>query len=374
MGEPALEKLSEDDIRILVRHPDPEKRAYAAQRICHTVRKSVLSESEMRLASDLLKFMAKDAVDMVRRTLAITLKNSSDLPRSVALKLIADVDNIAIPIIENSPVLTDEDLIEVLKSSAAAKITAVARRPKVSGNIVRAIVRYGDSRAVATVAANDGALIDAETAEDILDFYYDDDLIKDAMISREDLPNSIMEKLITMVSEEAAVILKQKHNIDDRKAVDIASRARERASLELVHENQPEKELREFSLHMSQMGRLTPSFLIRAIGLGRMSVVKHSLAVLAGITSNKAGLMMYDTGPFGLASLCKQSGLDDLSIRIIRAGCAIYRDLEISGIEYDANYFQTLMLERTLTLPFEIPELDKEWLMERLDAVDRQAA
>lgn len=374
MGEPALEKLSEDDIRILVRHPDPEKRANAAQRICHTVRKSELSESEMRLATDLLKFMAQDAVEMVRRALAITLRNSAELPRSVAIKLIADVDNIAIPIIENSPVLTDEDLITLLKSSAAAKITAVARRPKVSGNIVKAIVRYGDSKAVATVAANDGALIDAETAEDILDFYYQDDLIKEAMISRSDLPNSIMEKLITMVSEEAAVVLKQKHNIDGQTAVNIASRSRERASLDLVHENQTDKEIREFSLHMSQMGRLTPSFLIMAIGLGRMSVVKHSLAVLAGISSNKAGLMMFDTGPFGLSSLCKQAGLDDLSVRIVRAGCAIYRDLEISGIEYDAEYFQTLMLERTLTLPFEIPELDKVWLMERLDAADARTA
>ncbi len=374
MGELALEHLSEDDIRILVRHPDPEKRANAAQRICRTVRTSSLSDSETQLATDLLKFMAKDAVEMVRRALAITLRNSQELPRSVALQLISDVDNIALPIIEFSPVLTDEDLIEVLKSDAAAKILAVARRPKVSGNLVKAIVRYGDSKAVATVAANDGALIDADTAEDILDFYYDDDLIKEAMISRADLPNTIMEKLISMVSEEAAVILNEKHKIAAPQAVNIASQARERASLDLVLDDDSDKDIREFSLHMAQMGRLTPSFIIRAIGLGRMSVVKHSLAVLAGISSNKAGLMMYDTGPFGLSALCKQAGLSELNAKIVRAGCAIYRDLEISGIEYDANYFQTLMLERTLTLPFDIPEADKEWLMERLDASDRQAA
>lgn len=374
MGELALEHLSEDDIRILVRHPDPEKRANAAQRICRTVRTSSLSESETRLATDLLKFMAKDAVEMVRRALAITLRNSQDLPRSVALQLIADVDNIALPIIESSPVLTDEDLIDVLKSDAAAKVLAVARRPKVSGNLVKAIVRYGDSKAVATVAANDGALIDAETAEDILDFYYDDDLIKEAMISRADLPNSVMEKLITMVSEEAAIVLKKKHNLSAPEAISIASQARERASLDLVYEDDSDRDIREFSLHMAQMGRLTPSFIIRAIGLGRMSVVKHSLAVLAGISSNKAGLMMFDTGPFGLSALCKQAHLSDLNTKIVRAGCAIYRDLEISGIEYDSNYFQTLMLERTLTLPFDMAEPDKEWLMEQLDATDRRVA
>lgn len=374
MGELALEHLSEDDIRILVRHPDPEKRATAAQRICRTVRTSSLSDSETRLAADLLKFMAKDAVEMVRRALAVTLRNSQELPRSVALQLIADVDNIALPIIEFSPVLTDDDLIEVLKSDAAAKIMAVARRPLVSGNLVKAIVRYGDSKAVATVAANDGALIDAETAEDILDFYYHDDLIREAMISRADLPNQVMEKLITMVSEEAAAVLKEKHKIAAATAVNLANQSRERASLELISDDDSDKEIREFSLHMAQMGRLTPSFIIRAIGLGRMSVVKHSLAVLAEISPNKAGLMMFDTGPFGLSSLCKQADLSDYNTRIVKAGCAIYRDLEISGIEYDAEYFQTLMLERTLTLPFELPEPDREWLMERLDAKDRKAA
>jgi len=176
-----------------------------------------------------------------------------------------------------------------------------------------------------------------------------------------------------MVSEEAAVILNKKHNIPGKQAADIATRTRERATIELVGD-QTEKELREFTYHMAQMGRLSGSFLIRAIGLGRISVVKHSLAVMAGISSNKAGLMLFDTGPFGLASLCKQAGLSDLTTRIVRAGCTIYRDLEISGIEYDAEYFQTLMLERTLTLPFEIPEPDKIWLMDRLDAAHKRAA
>ncbi len=374
MGELALKHLREEDIRILVRHADPERRANAAQRICRTFRDSPLSESELQLAHDLLKFMAKDAMEMVRRALSVTLKNSPDLPHMVAMRLAADVDNIAIPLLENSPVLTDVDLIEILKSQAAAKVIAVAKRPKVSGDLVKAIVRYGDSRSVAIVAANDGAIIDAETAEDILEFYYNDDLIREAMISRRDLPVSVMEKVITIASEEAAVFLDRRPELSSAQAVNIAVRARERASMELIHENQSEKELREFSLHMAQMGRLSPSFLIRAIGLGRMSVVKHSLAVMAGISSNKAGLMLFDTGPLGLSSLCKQAGLDDLCTRIVRAGCAIYRDLEISGIEYDAHYFQTLMLERTLTLPFNIPEPDKAWLMDRLDAADKVAA
>ena len=62
MGELALEHLSEKDIRILVRHPDPEKRALAAQRICRMLRSSSLSESETKLATDLLKYMQQEVL------------------------------------------------------------------------------------------------------------------------------------------------------------------------------------------------------------------------------------------------------------------------------------------------------------------------
>ena len=374
MGEIALEHLKEADIRILVRHPDPEKRTNAALRICRTYRAAELSDKEKTFAHDLLKFMAQDAVAMVRRALAITLKNSPALPRSVAIKLASDIDDIAIPILENSPVFTEEDLIEVLRSRAASKVTAVARRPIVSGNLVREIVRYGDSLAVAEVAANDGAIIDEKTAEDILEFYHNDDLIKEAFISRTDLPVRIMEKLITQVSEEAAVILNREHNINALEAIEIGNKARERATIELVEDDFRERELREFTEHLLQNGRLTPSFIIRAIGLGRMSVVKYALACMAGVSPNKADLMLFDAGPFGLKSLCILAGLSDINARIIRAGCAIYRDLEISGIEYDAEYFQTLMLQRILTLPLDINEQDQKWLLDRLDASEDEAA
>ncbi|NNE58557.1 MAG: DUF2336 domain-containing protein [Hellea sp.] len=374
MGEIALEHLREQDIRILVRHPNPERRANAALRICRSVRSDQLSESEKTLAYDLLQFMAQDAVGMVRRAMAVTLKNSTELPRIVALKLAEDLDDIALPILENSPVFTDDDLIEILKSRGAAKVLAVAKRPVVSGNLVKAIVRYGDSRAIATMAANDGAIIDEDTAEEIIDFYYQDDLIKDAMISRSDLPEKIMEKLITLAAEEAAVALNKKHKIEALTAVDIAGNARERATIELTSGDQTEKELRSFSTHLLQMGRLTPSFLVRAIGLGRISVVKHGLAVLAGINAAKAELMLFDTGPMGIRALCQKAGLDGLTTQLLRAGFSIYRDLEISGINYDAEYFQQLMLERILTLPFELEKSDRDWLSERLDAGEKLAA
>lgn len=374
MAKLALEHINEEDVRLLVRHPEAERRASAAQRICRSFRGASLSDAERDFAKKLLYIMAEDAVAIVRRALAVTLKNSPHLPRQIALKLAADVDNIAVPILKFSPMLNDEDLVTVLRSKAAAKIMAVAKRSVISGTVVREIIRYGDSRAVAEVAANDGAIIDQDLADQMLDIYHDDDLIKEAFISRRDLPVSVMEKLITGVSEEAALLLNRRHDLPVNIAIDLANRARERASLDVITETMSERDMQRVCRRILDLGRLTPSFLIRAAGFGRMRLLKHGLSVLSGIAPEKTALMIHDGGPFGLKALCSRAGIDAVQTKIIRAACAIFRDLEQGGTDYDQAYFQSLMVERILTLPIELTEKDQAWFLERLDALASDAA
>lgn len=371
MANVVLDQIKENDVRVLLKHPNPEKRASAGQRICRAIRGGELSDSERAFAHKLLQLMADDAVAIVRRTLSVTLRNSPELPRAIAKKIIADIDNVAIPVLVNSPVLTDEDLVEVLRSKASSKIIAIARRAKVSGTLVREIVRFGDSHAVAEVAANDGALIDPAFAATMLDLYHDDDLIKQAFIARKDLPVRVMEKLITMVSNEAAILINRRHDLPMNLSVALAARARERATLDIVDDDLTERDMQLLIERLHNEARLVPSIIIRMAGLGRMRLLKHALSALSGIRPAKTALMIHDGGPFGLKALCERAGMSSSHTKIIRAACAIFRDLEVSGTEYDQTFFQTLMIERMLTLPYDLSDADQDWFLERLDGLER---
>ena len=79
--------------------------------------------------------MAADAAELVRRALAVTLKQSDVLPRDVALKLAKDVESVALPVLNHSPAFTDHDLAEIVRASSAAKQVAVARRPTLSARV-----------------------------------------------------------------------------------------------------------------------------------------------------------------------------------------------------------------------------------------------
>jgi len=367
MEKLALKSLKAEDVKNVVRHPDEAVRAIAAQRVCRDIRSKTLSDEERKFARKLLKHIAEDSAEMVRRALAVTLKNSPKLPRDVAVKLSGDIETIAVPVLTHSPVFTDDDLVEILKSKAAAKIIAVAKRVSVSDHVARAIIRFGDSRAVAEVAANDGALISEETASAMLDIYKNDALIAQSMISRRDLPPKIVEKMITLVSEDVAVQLTKRHSIPVDLAIDLATRSRERATLDFIDQSWVSKDLKGLVVRIHGEGRLTTSLLIRAICSGQMRFAEQALAILSGVSVQKAVLMIHDGGPFGLKALCLRAGLNENMAQIIRAAVTIYRDLEQSGLDYDRIYFQELMIERVLTLPFELPEIDQLWFLEKLD-------
>lgn len=370
----ATKPITDEDIRILVRHPDAERRAVVAQKICRRVRDHDLSPGERKIANDILSFIAEDAASLVRRALAITLKNSPELPRDVAIKLAKDIDSIAVPVLNFSPVFEDSDLVEVLKSRAAAKIMAVAKRPKVSGSVVENIVRYGDSKALAQLAANDGAEITPDVARSMLEAYRDDDLIAQAFIRRRDLPIGIVEKLIAQISEEAALELTRRHAVPVELAIELANRARERATIDIIDQSTKTKDVALLTRRLEEEGRLTASLIIRAAGCGEMRFVEHALAVKAGISHAKAALMVHDGGPFSLKALCKHATISDNAARVLRAACAIYRDLELSGATYDRAYFREMMVMRILTLPLSLDESDQLYFLEKLDGIEDGAA
>ena len=367
MDKLALKTLNVDDVRNVVRHPDAAARAIAAQRVCRDIRAKTMSEAERAFAHKLLKYISDDSAELVRRALAVTLKNSPKLPRDIATKLARDIESIAVPVLTHSPVFTDADLVEVLKSKAAAKAIAVAKRISVSDHVARAIIRFGDSHAVAEVAANDGALISEETASQMLDIYKNDDLIAESMIARRDLPPKIVEKMISLVSDEMVSKLTKLHGVSADIAMDLASRTRERATLDFIDQAWVTQDLRGLVVRIHAEGRLTTSLLLRAICSGQMRFAEHSLSILSGVSLQKAVLMIHDGGPFGLKALCVRAGLNAQTTQIIHAAVMIYRDLEQSGLDYDRALFQDLMIERVLTLPFDLPEQDQLWFLEKLD-------
>ena len=116
-----------------------------------------LSGADRAAANEILRVMAGDAAEMVRRALAVTLRASDVMPRDVALRLAEDVESIATPILTFSPVFSDADLAEIVRRADPARQIAVASRQSLSEGVTDALAECGCEDAVATAAGNPGA-------------------------------------------------------------------------------------------------------------------------------------------------------------------------------------------------------------------------
>ena len=127
-----LNTLSSADVRRLLQDPSGTTRADMAGKIARSFSGDALKGAERILAEQIFRLMMRDAEVMVRKALADNLKDNPDLPHDVALVLAADVDDVAAPLLEFSSVLTEGDLVEIVRSGAAEKQVSIARRDGVS--------------------------------------------------------------------------------------------------------------------------------------------------------------------------------------------------------------------------------------------------
>jgi uncharacterized protein (DUF2336 family) len=361
-------KLTDSDIRTLIKGPTEDDRAHAAHKICRCIEEAQLSAEERAHAESIIAIMAQDAAVLVRRSLAVALKNSPRLPREIANRLARDLDSIALPIILNSPVLTDSDLVEIVRACPPTKQIAVASRENLSVTVTGALAQFAVPEAVERALANDNALFDEAGLEMALDRFAGVSSITAAMVRRNALPVGVTEKLVSMVTGELFDHLVNNHELPPQIAIDLAVGSRERATIDIVEQAGRQRDLGRFVQQLNLNGRLTPSLLMRGLCLGHVEFVEHAMAELAGVAHQRMWLLMHDSGPLGLKAAFDRAGLPPRLFPSFRAAVEVYHSIEREGVAQDRITFRKRMLERTLTLFQSIPRDDLDYLLEKLDA------
>jgi uncharacterized protein (DUF2336 family) len=315
-----------------------------------------------------MQVMAQDAAVLVRRSLAVALKNSPKLPREIANQLARDVDSIALPIVLNSPALTDADLVEIIRVCPPNKQIAVASRETLSPTVTGAIAQFAVQEAVGRALANDNAVFDESGLETTLTRFAGVSTITATMVHRNELPLSITEKLVSLVAGEAFDYLVNNHELPPQVAIDLAMGARERVTIDIVEQAAKQKDVGRFVQQLNLNGRLSPSLLMRGLCLGHVEFVEHAMAELAGIPHGRMWLLFHDSGPLGLKAAFDRAGLPPRLFQSFRAAVDVYHSIEREGTSLDRITFRKRMLERALTLFQSVPKDDLDYLLEKLDA------
>ncbi|MDA1326240.1 MAG: DUF2336 domain-containing protein [Proteobacteria bacterium] len=362
--------LSQNDVLRLLKDPSGENRKEAAIKIASTYSAEDLTAGERAIAEDILRAMARDVETSVRVALSENLKEYAGLSHDIALIMANDVDKVALPVIRYSEVLSDDDLLDIVRTQETEKQTAVAQRPVVSEQVADALVETGKEEVVATLVGNDGAAISDSTFEKVLDDFSESETVKTNMVQRQKLPIAVSERLVNLVSEKLQEQLVSRHNLPLNVATDLIIQSRERATLGILGTDATILDVQALASQLHENGRLTPSIILRALCLGDMEFFEVSVAVLSALPLGAARALIHDDGALGLPAIMERAGLPDSLKPIFQAAVAVSKETEYDGGENDRERFRARMLERILT-HMEDPAVgmgaeNAEYLLERL--------
>ena len=177
-----------------------------------------------------LSLLARDQITRVRQILAEALKDVANAPPDLIRALAHDSEvEVSSPVLQFSPVLTDEDLLEIIHSSPmSGKLSAISKRQIVPANVADAIARTDDIDAIAVLLANPSAQIREETLDMLLERAPDHEDWHGPMVRRPQLSARAATRLARFVAESLLLVLQERPDLDPETKAAVAAVVRRR--------------------------------------------------------------------------------------------------------------------------------------------------
>ncbi len=287
-----------------------EVRADMARKIARLLPQLTETEkSRLReLTLETLEVLARDQLPKVRAILAEELKHSVSAPAHIVRQLARDAEAIvAAPILEYSPLLSDDDLLEIITSGfAKGALDAIARRANVTETVSDAIVNTLDVPAVAALLRNPSAQIREEALDQIIDNGADITGWHEPLVLRPELSVRAIRRIATFVARSLVETLVETHQLDPDTETEIrqAVEGRIRAG-----EAKPAPAATEDAEKLFAAGKLDQEAVGAALERGDREFVVKALRCLSGLPAATVDRILSSESPQAVTAMAWRAGL-----------------------------------------------------------------
>jgi uncharacterized protein (DUF2336 family) len=278
-----------------------------------------------------------------------------------------------LPILIDSTLLTDADLIQIVRRGTPAKQEAIGGRNGVSEQVAHALITDATETAVGILMRNEHARIGERSLGHAVDRFHDSDVVKQSIVQRSTLPVAITERLVSMVSDQLRDYLVSHHDMSPALAANMVLKSREQATTQLSF-GSTGLELEELVAQIHDNGRMTPSLLLRMLCIGDLAFFETALARLAKIPVENARVLVHDAGGNGLVSLYAAARLPPRLLPAVQAALTAMHDLKYDGGEHDLERYRTGVVTRLLTQFEDFDQEDLDYLLAKIGGPFNHAA
>ncbi len=155
---------------------------------------------DREMMADIMRRLVHDVESSVRRRLSECLAHRPDAPRDLVATLARDDIEIAYPVLVNSEVLRDADLVEIIQYLTLEHQLAIAIRARLNEPVSDALVETDNVVVITTLLENRNARISEPTMGKLVARSERDAGLRESLVRRHDLPPHVAQKLYWGVS------------------------------------------------------------------------------------------------------------------------------------------------------------------------------
>lgn len=296
----------------LAREPSSEKRRALLRELTeHFFGAPERSAAETALYGEILGQLASEMETAVRAELARRFADALEAPPYLIRTLSQDDAAVAQSVLRASPVLTDEDLIEVVRRRSQLHIRAVSQREVVSEAVSDAIVEHGDDETLDVLLRNDGARLSRDASEQAVERALANPKLHEATVARKALPADLLNEMYFVVEQRLRLqILEQNARLDPALLESALAAGRNRVA---TGDGVLPADYAECSAYVEELraaSQLTPQMLARFLRSGSRTSFYIALSQLADIDFHTARQIVERRELDALAVVCKAADLD----------------------------------------------------------------
>jgi uncharacterized protein (DUF2336 family) len=301
------EPLTPDDVRALGDDRSVGQRARIAGKIGAQIGE-LGRQANAQLVEAVLELLVRDVAKEVRRALAEAVADSHEVPPSIARRLARDAIEVAEPVLRQSPLLSDDDLIGIVRTNAMQYALAVAGRSQLSEAVSEVLVDTGEAPVVARLVGNVGARLSRATLERVVAEFGAEHEVQHRMVRRPELSFELVDRLVRLIAEGLEWELVRTHRMPLEQAQVIMRAARERSAIDLVARDHGSRSLEQHLRTRFQAGELGHETLLAMLRDGDVGGFEVAVALHAREPVARVRRMLYDADRRRLAAICVRAG------------------------------------------------------------------
>lgn len=265
-----------------------------------------LSSRETELVADVLIALMRQAESELRQALAERLSIMDNVPLRVVLQISNDSIDVASPMLRNSPVLSDMDLIYIIKSKSTEYWQAIAARQSLSEHLVNLLADTRDFSTAVVLAENEGIKL-TETAVSILsELAQGRDELASPLLRRDEVTNEIAVKLYHLAGQQLRQYIIENYKV----GTDVLISTVDEVILEFVeavdaHNFVPTVNMIKTAERFHKKGLLTVSMMLGTLKRGQMQLFTAQLALFTGMAHQTVADILIQPSGQGLAVACR---------------------------------------------------------------------